>query len=507
MTDFLRGRGVRALPGLALVAAFAFAGSACDTNQLVTVTDPSTVRPGDLNNIGSVPSLINGALRQFEGGYSGLGDDAFLSMSAVITDEAYYGDTFPTRDAADRRSLQPTSLGNISDAAFSRLQQARFDARRAYAVVDQFTTPATAVTDSASRAQLRTIEGYVYVTLSEGWCGDVPFSTLPDVGLIDPAAVVGGVGLTTKQMNDTAIVRFSQALANNPKNRFAAVGQGRALLNEGRFAEAAAAVAAVPTSYVFLLQHSQNTSAENNPMAALELNGRYGVANLEGGLNPAGAAIRVDSTTQLTATSAEGLPFRSLMDVRVPWEPKPPNKKCFSTAYFCMLNDNYPNYDADVPVASGVEARLIEAEAALQAGDATTMMSKLNALRANSINLLNGLYPGRTLTNAFKPSGAEANLPALTDPADPTTDAATQFEARRQLLFQERALWLYNTGHREGDLRRLARAPYNFATTAVFPSGPFYRGGVYGNDVAYPVPFAEQNNTSFDVTKCDNTKP
>jgi len=508
MTNTLRGRGARALSSLAL-AAVAIAGSACDTNKLVQVSDPATLRPGDLNNIGSVPALVNGAFRQFIGGYSGFGDDSFLSSSAVISDETYYGDTFPTRDAADRRSLQPTVLGNISDLAFSRLQQARFNARRAYGVVDQFTTAATAVADSATKAQLRTIEGYVYVTLSEGWCSDVPFSVLPDVGPIDPSQIVGGVGLSTSQMNDTAVVRFDQALANNSLNRLAAVGKGRALLNNGQFAAAAAAVAAVPTNYVFLLQHSQNTTAENNPMASLEQNGRYGVANLEGGLTATGTAIRTDtaSTTTAPGGSAEGLAFRGFLDVRVPWEPKPTNGLCFSSAIRCKLNDNYPNFDADVPLASGVEARLIEAEAALQAGDAATMISKLNTLRAASTALLTGLYAGATPTSAFKTNGAPNTLAPLTDPADPATTPDIQFAARRDLLFKERALWLYNTGHRQGDLRRLARAPYSLATSAVFPSGLFFRGGSYGSDVAYPIPFTEQNNTAFNPGACNNTTP
>lgn len=511
MTDFLRGKGVRALPRLALVAAVALAGSACDTNKLVEVTDPATLRPGDLNNIGAVPALVNGAFRQFIGGYSGFGDDSFLSSSAVIGDETYYGDTFPTRESADKRTLQPTELGNISDNAFARLQQARFNARRAFGVVDQFSTPTTARTDSATKAQLRAIEGYVYVTLSEGWCGDVPFSVLPDVGAIDPNEIKGGPGLTTSQMNDTAVVRFNEGLANSSRNTLAAIGKARALLNLGRFAEAAAAVptSIVPDKYVFLLQHSQNTSDENNPMASLMQNGRYGVSNLEGGQDSLGRAIRTDTVSGTTTSggSAEGLAFRGFLDPRVPWEPKPKNGLCFTGAIKCKYNDNYPDFDADVPLASGVEARLIEAEGALQRGDVLTMLQKLNGIRANSSQLLNGLYPGRRLTDAFKTNGSETTLAPLTDPADLTTSASTQFAARRDLVFRERALWMYNTGHRQGDLRRLARAPYNLATTAVFPSGPHFRGGLYGNDVAYPVPFAEQNNSSFQVAACSTTAP
>ncbi|HEY5491154.1 MAG TPA: hypothetical protein VIK25_08155, partial [Gemmatimonadaceae bacterium] len=74
MTDFLRGWGARALPRLAL-AAVAIGFTACNTDKMVAVTDITTLKPTDLNNLGSVPALVNGAFRQFIGGYSGFGDD------------------------------------------------------------------------------------------------------------------------------------------------------------------------------------------------------------------------------------------------------------------------------------------------------------------------------------------------------------------------------------------------------------------------------------------------
>jgi starch-binding outer membrane protein, SusD/RagB family len=509
MTDFLRGKGARALPRIALAAALIL-GAGCDTNKLVEVQNPATLRPEDLNNLGAVPALVNGAFRQFVGGYSGLGDDAFLSSSAAITDEAYYGDTFTTRDAADKRILQPPVLGNISDAAFARLQQARFNARRAFGVVTQFSTAATASADAVTKAQLRTIEGYVYTTLSEGWCGSIPFSKLPDTGAINPNDIEPGDPIGTRAMNDTAVVRFTEALATNPNNRLASVGKARSLLNLGKFAEAAAevTVAKVPTNYVFLLEHSQNTSAENNPIASLQQNGRYGVSDFEGGTVASGAAYRPDIVVPTTtvAIGAEGLGFRSAQDPRVPFE-KRNNAQgtCFSASVRCWLNDNYPKFDADVPLASGVEARLIEAEASLQAGTPAVMMTKLNELRANVGTLLLGLYPDQKQT--FTTNGVTNSLAPLADPADPTTSAAAQFEARRAMLFRERAFWLYNTGHRQGDLRRLMRAPYSLPMAQVWPTGPHFRGGNYGTDVAYPLPVAEANNVKFNPASCSTTTP
>ena len=494
MNHILRGKRLRALPKLILAGAMAISIAGCNTDEIVEVQDPAALRPEDLENLGAVPALVNGAFRQFVGGYSGFGlDDAFLSSSALITDEYYWGDTFTTRNAADHRTLNPPVLANISDPAYTRLHQARFNARRAFGVVAQFSTPLTAAEDDVTKAQLRAIEGYTYVTLSEGWCGAVPFSKVADTGPIDPNAIEFGSPIGTIQMNDTAVNRFDEALSFNAGNSLAAVGKGRALLNAGSFAAAGAAVATVPTTFVFLIEHSVNVAAENNPLFSLTNNGRYGVSNLEGGVTGTGAALRPDlSPPGTTGTGAEGLPFRGLNDPRVPWEARAGSSgNCFSASVRCWLNINYPNQDADLPLASGVEARLIEAEAALQAGDPVTMMDRLNTLRASASTLIPRLYPNQ------KPGFVSTPLGQLTDPGT--------FDTRRDLLFRERALWMFATGHRQGDLRRLVRQ-YGLPSTQVFPSGPHFRGGNFGNDVAYPVPFAEAgNNPSFDPAVCITT--
>lgn len=502
MRNISAGKRLRTLSPLLVSVALAMPVAGCNTDKLVKVTDPSGVTPEGTNNPQAIPSLVAGAFRQFVGGYDGLGlDDAFMMMSAVITDEFYWGDTFGTRNAADHRALQPTVLGNISDAAYGRLQQARFNSRRAFAAVEGASTPATQVDDEATMAQLRTIEGYTFVTLSEGWCGNVPFSRQPDTGPIDPTLVEYQPGIGTVAMNDSAIVKFDEALAIDPGNRLAAIGKGRALLNEGRYAEAAAAVTAVPTNYVFLLEHSVNTSSQNNPSFSLQDNGRYGVSNLEGGLNGT-AALRPDlAAPGTTAPSAEGIPFRGLRDPRVPWEPRP-GIACFSGSIRCFIDDNNPTLDADVPLASGVEARLIEAENDLNSGNIPAMIAKLNALRAAVIPLVAAMHPQQKQT--FKDASGAIVLANVSDPADPLTTPAQQFAARRDLLFRERALWLFNTGHRQGDLRRLVRN-YGLPSNTVFPSGPHFRGGTFGNDVAYPIPFNEQNNPKFDVAACSTT--
>ncbi|MGI9627811.1 MAG: hypothetical protein ACR2QM_13320, partial [Longimicrobiales bacterium] len=75
------------------------------------------------------------------------------------------------------------------------------------------------------------------------------------------------------------------------------------------------------------------------------------------------------------------------------------------------------------------------------------------------------------------------------------TDPGT-LDAQVDLLFSERALWLFGTAHRMGDLRRLIRQ-YGRTEDAVFPTGAYHKGGVYGDDVVFPIPFLERENSNF----------
>ena len=107
-------------------------------------------------------------------------------------------------------------------------------------------------------------------------------------------------------------------------------------------------------------------------------------------------------------------------------------------------------------IASGAEARLIEAEAALAAANINAFVTKLNSLRSAA-----GLGPV----------------------ADPGTAAG-----RVDLLFNERAFWMFATGTRLGDLRRMI-AFCSRSSASLFPTGAYpIFGGSYGTDANLPVP-------------------
>ena len=108
---------------------------------------------------------------------------------------------------------------------------------------------------------------------------------------------------------------------------------------------------------------------------------------------------------------------------------------------------------------------------------------------------------GSNSSNTRFQDAAAARLTAADIPA---TD-----KGRQDLLFRERALTLFLTGHRVGDLRRLI---YQYTRNAetVFPTGPYQEGNPdkqgtnYGTDVNLPIPQEEQNNPQFPGGQCIN---
>jgi hypothetical protein len=217
------------------------------------------------------------------------------------------------------------------------------------------------------------------------------------------------------------------------------VGRGRALLDLGRYADAAASVITVPTSYSYTLQYS--TAQPNGVFNIVNIQKWITVADREGG---------------------NGLDFRSANDPRVPTAFVSKGVDGFTDVY------NYTRYSSvssPIVLASGAEARLIEAEATLHEGDAPGALQILNALRTT--------------------------VPGLEPLAPQATD-----DARVDQLFRERAFWLFATGHRHGDLRRLVRQ-YARPQATVFPAGPYKNGQTYGSDVDFPPDAAQVSNPTY----------
>jgi hypothetical protein len=413
-------------------------------SDVLQVEDPDNLPPEVFNSPAGATALYHGAIGEFAVAIDG--DDSVqegqILVSELLADMWMNSETFPTRQEIDRRRIDVRNV-TLRDV-FLFLHSSRVAAERAATALETFSPDGAA---DPRIPEMRSLSGYTYLHAGENYCSGVPFSTTePDITFGEP--------LTTAQIFDSALARFDLALAAPGLGAdiagLASVGKGRGLLDQARFAEAAAAVAAVPTEFRYVTEHSLNTTRQENSVYRLNVDAeRWSVANLDGGT---------------------GLPYRDAADPRVPFFLDPTDGVGFdaSTPQFNLLK--YDGPEAPVTVADGVEARLIEAEAALQAGDAGTWLAKLNELRAG-LSALRPETPG--------------TLAPLADPG-----AA---DARVDLMFSERAFWFFATGHRLGDLRRLVRQ-YGRAAESVFPTGAYFKGGTYGPDVNLPIPFDELNN-------------
>jgi hypothetical protein len=455
--------------------------AACSPSDLLKVSNPDIINPTDVTTPGGVAALYAGAFGDFDVGIvsDNGGEAGLVLVTGQFTDELVNSETFPTRIEYDHRG--PIDLKNTSLLTmFRRIHRARRSAETAAAAIKA--VDAAPLTDKRI-GDMYSLAGLVYTTMGEAYCNGMPVSDASLDGTLtfsDP--------LTTTAVYNRAVDRFDSALkyyGTNADISLAKVGLARTLLDLNQPAAAAAAVAGVPTTYVFKLTFNLGVTAQNNPVYGfMNLNKRFSVANLDGG---------------------NGLNFRAALDPRVPWARVPANNLGFDNATPQNDQGKYINESAPIPMATGVEARLIEAEAALAAGDATTWLNTLNTLRATTAlypTVFPAVFPLPPAGSSFLPGFTQP--PPLVDPVDPA--------ARVDLMFRERAFWLYLTGHRLGDLRRLV-TQYGRSANAVFPGGGgaqyvvdgIAKGGIFGNDVNLPIPSDELNNPKF--TACIDRNP
>jgi hypothetical protein len=314
--------------------------------------------------------------------------------------------------------------------------------------------------DDATRANyighLQSLFGFSLIITAELYCNGLPLSEIKEDGTFynDPHMY------SNAELYNMAITYFDSALTALPANdglrNMARIGKARALLDLAKYAEAAAVVSsapAVPTSYVYNVEYSATVgSLTNGIFDWMPNSGNFGTPKTPKGIN--GLNWDADPRIGVSAT-----PLRTGQDGTTPvYMP--------TAVVWARTSTSTP-----IPLATGQEARMIEAEADLKAGG------------TNWLVLLNALRSGQTTFN----------LPPLTDPGNA--------DGRIKLIMKERAMWMYLTVHRVGDLRRLVRQ-YGYTQDQVFPTGAYFKGGTYGTDVNSPVPQREQNNPNYTPGSC-----
>ena len=419
-----------------LLAAFV---SACSKDDILRPDTPDVITPDKLETPEGQASLYAGAVSDIV--VATTGATGLVLFCGMFVDELMHSSTPPAVREWDLRSVLSTNSVASGGGPFILLQRARTALEGAARRL-----PA----NDARTGELYALAGLSYVMFGEMFCSGTPISER------DPAVALG-TPFTTAQLFTRAIERLTTASSNTAGDvriqNLIAVLRGRTLLNQGQFAQAATAVAAVPTSYVYNFIHAAPPARQSNQIQLQTDSDIYSVPDREG---------------------TNGLPFASAGDPRIPLTSTGSSRNDGVTPM--VVQKKFPVIDSPVAMATGVEARLIEAEAALQASNTSLWLQNLNDARTTV-----------------------AELTPLSDPGTPT--------ARVDLTFRERAFWMYLTAHRLGDLRRLVRQ-YSRAEESVYPTGAYHKQGlIRGGQAALIVPQPEENNSNYKPTDCTVDTP
>ena len=419
---------------------------ACTHDQLLGVQTPDIISPDAAQSTAGAQTFRVTAIGNFArliGGDLGGGSPLGLNLTGGMLADEIFSARAGT-EHMDNRNINPntfpidswTQVGNT----YTRLV-------RAIALLTKF-PPASGLNDQL--AELHAQEGLTFTIVAENYCSGVPFWDGVEQSDIKT------VTLTTSDMYNRAKSQFDSALslaaAGSSTAYLATVGKARMLVDIGDYSGAAAITPTVPTSFVYSAQFSKLTTGLVNAIYDwMNATKNFGASDKEG---------------------ANGLDFVSSKDPRILVDGTKLGRGQDGTP--TPLINQYPTTDAVVPVATGIEARLIEAEAQLKAGNAA-WIATLNSLRSAPQKY------GAVSTTA-------TSLTPLVDPVTPS--------AQVDMLFRERAFWMYMTAHRLGDMRRLIRQ-YSRTQASVFPTGNYFKGGTYGTDITLVPSQTETNNTRW----------
>jgi hypothetical protein len=435
---------------------------ACDStrHQLLAADTPDIINPSSVTSPEAAEALRIGAIGRVRTEAAG-GESAWL-LGGLLTDEWRSSDTFSQRNETDQRTVQESNA-NIQ-GMYTALGQTRNSTREALnALVKYKPNPAWAV------GQMYWALGFTEMTLAETFCNGIP------LGDASTGVPIYSVPYTNDQVFAIAVAHLDSALtflsATDATTvlwkQTVLITKARLLVDLGQQGAAAALVPAsvVPTNFANTVATFSLTTTDNQIWA----------------LNNSAKRWTVGDSLDALGRINNAIPFASLNDSRVPvigtTLGTSPAGRGFDQSTN-LVSQLIWGRDDPVNVVSGLDARLIEAEAALKTNDFAGMTTILNALRGTpqTIGFING-----TATKS-------AVMTPLPTPAA-LSDAVNVF-------FREKALWQFARGFRLGDMRRMIRQ-YGRTQDTVFPTGSAFKSGAYGTDVNLPVTTNEYQNPNF----------
>lgn len=415
---------IRYLAGALLAAGLL---AACDIEQALEVEAPSRIPAGGLENPANAALLVNGAVADFDCAFQ-----SYVVVGGLIGEELEDYTQTAARWPYDRRDVQANQTQYATASCqglgvYTPLQTARVTANNARRLLTAW-TDAEVPNRQLLLARATAYEAWAQLLLGEGFCTTV-FSTL------EGTEFKFGPEITRQQALETAEATFTQAIAaaqaaggtaGDSLRYLSLVGRARARLDLGNAAGARADAVLVPAGFVFNSTASAVSGRRNNRV--------YNESN------------------SLGVSSSVGLRYRTLNDPRIPIvNLNRPN--ALGVQAFAQLK--YPTASSPIPLATGLEAQLIIAEA-----DAAT-----NPTAAIAI------------INTFRAAGGQGAYAGATDAA-----------ALKAEIIDQRRRALFLTGTHLGDLIRY-NLPLNPAVGTTFPAG-----GTYGNQLCMPLPDVERQN-------------
>lgn len=419
-----------ALPAVASTILILLAAGACNTNDILDQSAPSQFSDDNLNDPASAPLLANSAIAEFECALA-----EYVIATGLVSDELDDAQLSAAGWDYDRRTIKPSSgsyaattceQGSQVVGLYTPLSTARFAGDDATRRLQNWTDA-----EVPNRGDLIAIStthaAYSLVLLGESMCS----------GAID-----GGPELTPTQLFAEAETRFTAAIdaataaQDNSILSTALAGRARARLDQQNYPGARADAELVPPDFVRNATYSPSRVRRENRVYTQMWRDNF-----------ASVAEPFRSAT-----------FKGVVDDRVGAVNSGQTGQDATTIVWRA--NKYPDISSPIPIASGREAQLIIAEAALNGAGSPS----------EAVDIINELH-------------AAAGLPAY----DPNEAGA---KTVRDQLIEERSRELFLEGHRLWDIIRF-ELPLNPPAGTPYPPKA---GGSYGSQLCFPLPDIERNN-------------
>lgn len=450
MSGFAHMRG--GVAKWALVGALAVAAAGCNAvDRLMEVKNPERLREQDLTDPKLVNVLVNSAVGNFQGGYSG----TYIWVGEMLTDEFITGVNWEDYKRANNR--QVLYYEGPADGMFSYLQNARYNAELAYKNLSEM-DPGLVTNDQL--AEVLAYAGYSYILMGDALCE----------ATIDESAET----YTPQELYGFAIDRLTEALSKASDadlRNWINVGLARASLNRFEYTQAMGYAGAVTNpDFAYWVQYVDDTRADNSLYGDIHgANDNMGMSPrfLNGGwdywLQDVPDALQTDPRIQHQSTWHTGHDaITPLYKMYQSWSYSGFTGNTIADGATQDSDTGVPLYQrgTSIKIASYLEARHMYYEAGLWSG---------------------GVSEGEVLdfVNQRRAFGNQA----------PVTLSG---EALKNELREQRARDLFMAGYRLGDLRRYL-AQGNAPPEESFPTGlhPSAERGNYLTDTCFPIPIGE----------------